>query len=179
MSNLIVLVGYMGSGKSTLGRHLAHKFSYNFFDLDELIEQKAGLTIPEIFKKQGVIYFRKLENEVLKSALLENLNTIIAVGGGTPCYYDNMKMINENSISIYLRATVPQLALRLFPERENRPLIKDQETVSDLQEFIGKHLFERNAFYNEAQATVDVGSLTVNEAVNRCVQVINQLRVAE
>lgn len=179
MSNLVVLVGYMGSGKSTIGEELAKELNVPFMDLDHLIEQAEGKSIPEIFKIHGVLYFRKREKEVLESTLRENSNAVLAVGGGTPCYYDNMKLINKNALSIYLRANVPQLAKRLFPERNQRPLIKDLDTLDSLQEFIGKHLFERIAFYDQAHETVDVGLMSINEALQKCMAIINQRKVAE
>ncbi|ARN76569.1 hypothetical protein BST97_00315 [Nonlabens spongiae] len=179
MSNLVVLVGYMGSGKSSVGRKLAVKMDLPFIDLDDLIEQVEGKSISEIFEKQGVLHFRKLEREVLENTLRENLNAVIAVGGGTPCYYNNMDMINEHGLSIYLRANVPQLSRRLFPERMQRPIIESQQSLESLQEFIGKHLFERSPFYERAHETLDVGLIDLDEVVQHCEHIINQRKTAE
>ena len=179
MSNLVVLVGYMGSGKSTLGEKLAKEIDVPFADLDQLIEQAEGKSVPEIFEKHGVLYFRKREKEVLESALREKPKGVLAVGGGTPCYYDNMNLINMHALSIYLRANVPKLANRLFPERYDRPLIKELESLETLQEFIGKHLFERKDFYEKAHKTIDVGSIHIDQALQKCLQIVHQRNVAE
>ncbi len=179
MSNLVVLVGYMGSGKSTLGGKLAQEIDVSFADLDQLIEQVEGKSVPEIFEKHGVLYFRKREKEVLESVLREKSMGVLSVGGGTPCYYDNMDLINKHALSIYLRANVPQLADRLFQERYDRPLIKDLDSLETLQEFIGKHLFERKSFYEKAREIIDVGSINIDEALQICLQIVHQRKVAE
>lgn len=111
------------------------------------------MTIPEIFDKKGEIYFRKLERETLEEILASEKNVILSLGGGTPVYYNNMEIINHNSKSVFLRASVATLAERLSKQKEKRPLIAN---IADenLAEFIAKHLFERNDFYNKAQISV-------------------------
>src|SRR5690625_7262031 len=110
---LISLMGYMGSGKSTIGKELANTFNYKFIDLDEFIEASETQSISEIFKNGGEIKFRKLERLYLLEILEEEKNAIIAFGGGSPVYYDNIDKINEHSFSFYLIITPPQLFEKL------------------------------------------------------------------
>ena len=151
----IVLLGYMGSGKSTVGKQLAKNTGMKLVDLDHEIERKENLKIPEIFAVKGEIYFRKKESEVLLEQLNEEENAIISLGGGTPCYGNNMKTALEASESvIYLKVSIPGLVQRLSKEKEFRPLIKNIPD-EELPEFIGKHLFERNIFYNQANLVIE------------------------
>jgi shikimate kinase len=158
----------MGSGKSVIGKALAKILNYQFLDLDTYIEKQEQQTISEIFKNKGEIYFRKKEQYYLQEVLLGSNQTIIALGGGTPCYGVNMQTIKENSISIYLKASIVTLAKRLAKEKAQRPLISNIDNEA-LQEFIGKHLFERNPFYTQAQTTVVVDGKTVEEVVKAIV----------
>ena len=146
----IVLLGYMGSGKSTVGRQLAEKLSLPFLDLDNYIEEKTAKTIPDIFKEKGEIYFRLKEHEALKELLGDPEDAVIALGGGTPCYSNNMELILSHTQNVfYLRLGIAALAKRLQSEKEQRPLITHLPDL-ELPEFIGKHLFERAPFYNKA-----------------------------
>lgn len=165
MSDNIVLLGYMGCGKSTIGASLAAQLQRVFIDLDVYIEEMQGMSISEIFENRGVIYFRKLERKALHEVLNKHTHTIIALGGGTPCYYDNMKAVNAGATSIYLQMNVTGLTNRLWAERQQRPLIAAIETIEELQEFIGKHLFERNAFYQQATHSLLVGDGSVEDTV--------------
>ncbi|WP_303319072.1 shikimate kinase [Flavivirga abyssicola] len=147
---ILVLIGYMASGKSTLGRILGKKLNYDFIDLDDYIEEKEQLSVSDIFKSKGEIYFRKKETFYLKELLDNKTNLILSLGGGTPCYSNNMDLlINKPNIkSVYLKASIPTLITRLKNEKSKRPLIAHIETDELLAEFIGKHLFERSQFYN-------------------------------
>ncbi len=157
----IVLVGYMGSGKSLIGRILADQMSYKFIDFDEFIENKEKCTVAEIFKLRGEIHFRKLEAKYL-AEVLELKKTVIAMGGGTPCYGNNMERIlnSINTRSIYLKTAIPILAERLYPEKSKRPLIAHLDSYEDLQEFIGKHLFERSNVYLKSEITITADGKT-------------------
>jgi shikimate kinase len=150
---IISLVGYMGSGKTHISKILSEKINFKLIDLDKEISRRNKLTIPEIFDKKGEIHFRKLERETLEEILASEENVILSLGGGTPVYYNNMEIINHNSKSVFLRASVSTLSERLLKQKEKRPLIAN---ISDenLAEFIAKHLFERNEFYNKAQINV-------------------------
>lgn len=144
----ISLLGYMGAGKSTLAQRLALDLDLPLRDLDQLIEQREGETVAELIFNRGEIYFRKLERQVLEEVLLED-SFVLALGGGTPCYYDNMKLINKFSVSVYLEASIAQLYQVLSADRRERPLIAHLAD-DDLKEFIAKHLFERRDYYEQA-----------------------------
>ena len=148
----IILIGYMASGKSTIGRLLASSINFEFIDLDDYIESKLGLTISEIFKTKGEIYFRKAEHSYLKEILSKKNKYVLSLGGGAPCYAGNMDLIksNNNAVSFYLKASINELVKRLMDEKEQRPLVARFNSANDLTEFVGKHLFERNFFYNQS-----------------------------
>jgi len=144
----ISLVGYMGSGKSVLGKALAETLNLPFLDLDQLIEKQTGYTVAETIFNKGELFFRKLERQTLNK-VLEREQFVLATGGGTPCYYDNMDQLNQNSLTVYLNMTVAQLFERLKDHQQERPLIAHLKEDA-LKEFIAKHLFERQAFYQQA-----------------------------
>jgi len=159
----IILMGYMGSGKSTIGEKLSKMLNFESLDLDVYIQNNEGKSIPDLFKSKGEIYFRKIEGRYL-SEILSLENTVVSLGGGTPCYGNNMKVINSaiNSKSIYLKASIPNLVERLYDEKAARPLISHLETKDELTEFIGKHLFERSVFYHQADMTISVDGKSIN-----------------
>lgn len=160
----IVLIGYMGSGKSTVGRHLSKIIEFDYVDLDDYIEEKEGMTITELFSIKGEIYFRKIESLYLKEIISLD-GTVISLGGGTPCYGHNMQMIlnADNLKSIYLKLTLPKLVERLGNEKNSRPLISHLESEAQLTEFIGKHLFERSYFYNKANIILSIDGKSIEE----------------
>ena len=152
----IVLLGYMASGKSTIGKLLSEHLKKSFLDLDEYISQKEELSIPEIFSQKGEIYFRNIEHEYLKEVLENSQEVILSLGGGTPCYANNMELIYEQkAVSIYLRASVPTLTERIVKHKASRPLVAFL-TDEQVPEFIAKHLFERRFFYEQAQHTIAI-----------------------
>ena len=148
----------MGSGKTTVGQELADKLGCLHVDLDDYIEQQERLSILKIIHDLGIIYFRKVERKYLEQLLMLNDRMVLSLGGGTPCYYNNMELIKKSprSSSFYLRATVPFLTERLYEEKSGRPLIADISTKPDLAEFIGKHVLERSGFYDQANHTIDI-----------------------
>lgn len=160
----IILLGYMGSGKSTIGSKLAEITSSNHIDLDNYISEKENDTINNIFKNKGEIYFRKKESEYLRFLLESDKNFILSLGGGTPCYANNMDLINKKSTSIYLKASIDELFNRLKKGKSKRPLIKNIEN-KDLKEFIAKHLFDRRPFYEKAIHTVVVDGKSIKKIV--------------
>ena len=166
----LFLVGYMGSGKSVVGNNLAEILKYNYIDLDDYIEKKEKTSIKIIFETKGEIYFRKIESIYLKE-LINIKNTVVSLGGGTPCYGNNNDLIleSENSLSIYLKALIPTLSDRLFEEKSKRPLIAHLKTKDELNEFIGKHIFERAPFYEQSSITIKTDGLTVSEIVDHLV----------
>ncbi|WP_417359380.1 shikimate kinase [Galbibacter sp.] len=160
---MIVLIGYMGSGKSTVGKVLAKQLEMDFIDFDNYIEAKENRSIPEIFKQKGEVYFRNKETQYLGELLDENPNVVVSLGGGTPCFGTNMQTIVEASPNVfYLKLSVDKLISRLKPEKAYRPLIKDIADA-DLSEFIRKHLFERNFYYMQAPHIVNVVNQTPEE----------------
>ena len=156
MKNNIVLIGYMGCGKSSVGKKLAEQRGMDFIDLDEYIEAKENQSISLIFKDRGEVYFRKIETKYLEICLTELSNTVLSLGGGTPCFGQNMEIITntKNAVSIYLQTSIGELSKRLFEERVNRPLIAHTRSVDELSEFIAKHVFERLSFYARAMHTI-------------------------
>jgi len=160
----IVLLGYMASGKSSIGKKLAKVLNVPFVDLDDLISENEKLSIQDIFKIKGEIYFRKKEMEYLKDILLQKDNFILAVGGGTPCYGSNMSVINNNSRSYYLKSSLESIYTKLSDKKNKhkRPLISEIND-QDLKEFIAKHLFERSPFYEQAQYTVETDNKSKKE----------------
>ena len=148
----------MGSGKSTVGRQLALQLDMPFLDLDAYIESRLKKTIPQIFKEKGELFFRKKEHEFLKEVLDDPADTVIALGGGTPCYSGNMDMVLHHTPHVfYLMLPIAELLARLRLEKANRPLIRDIPD-EELPNFIGKHLFERRNFYAMATHTLAAGS---------------------
>jgi len=119
----IYLVGFMASGKSVIGRKLAHELGFSFIDLDEEFERKYRITISSFFQKYGEPEFRILEHKILLET--KNIdNHVISTGGGTPCFHDNMTFIKENGVSIYLKVSTPTLIHRLVNSRKSRPVLK-------------------------------------------------------
>lgn len=152
----IILVGYMTSGKSTIGKLISEELNIPFYDLDHLIETNLNLKINEIFDQKGELFFRKKEREILIDFLNSTENYILALGGGTPCYYDNFELYQLVNIhSIYLKASITTLVNRLHTQKATRPLVSSFNN-EELQEFVAKHLFERNYFYNQVKTIVSV-----------------------
>ncbi|CAM3658570.1 shikimate kinase [Flavobacterium saliperosum S13] len=161
----IVLLGYMGSGKTTVGKIMSEKTGIPFFDLDEIIEKNMQKTISELFLELGEIRFRKLEHETLNHFLATQIDFILSLGGGTPCYANNhLQLQKEGITSVYLKASLPELIKRLSAEKAHRPLLASKEG-DEFQEFIAKHLFERSYFYNQAKHVVSVDAKTPDEIV--------------
>ena len=169
---VIVLLGYMGSGKSTVGRSLAQELGLSFTDLDVFIEAKMDQSISEVFQEKGEVFFRKKEHDLLKEWLKTYKSGVLALGGGTPCYAGNMELILQHTNNvIYLRLTVPSLVNRLKKEKEHRPVIAHL-TNETLPEFIGNHLFERATFYNQAPFTVPCDHKSVDKVVAEILKLI-------
>lgn len=154
----IFLIGFMGSGKTTLGRKLASRMGYEFIDLDHKLEQQVELSIAEYFQIFGEDAFRKLESEVLKKTEYPE-NAIISTGGGLPCYFDNMDWMKANGKSVYIKLSPKTLADRLETGKEERPLLQDKHGDA-LVAFIEQKLNERERFYSQAGIIVDGLSLT-------------------
>ena len=151
----IILIGYMGSGKSSVGRQLAASLNYKFIDLDQAIAQETGSSISDLFATKGEVYFRKMERKLLAKILTDSSNLVLASGGGTPCYGDMIQFLKSvASTTVYLKTSNEELTRRLFNERQQRPLISHLNTELLLNDFIKKHLFERSYFYNQSDLKV-------------------------
>ena len=156
----IFLLGYMASGKSTLGAALADALNGAFVDLDGLLEGKLGMPVGAFIEQKGELSFRKAEHEALVSWLAEGpKDAVMALGGGTPVFYDHMALLNEVGRTVFLDVSIGELAQRLQGSTD-RPLIKSQE---DLVEFVAKHLFERRPYYSQAQMRVKGDDLEVKD----------------
>ncbi len=170
----ILLLGYMGSGKSVVAKQLSKALQYSFVDLDTAIAEDQNLSIAKLFETKGELYFRSKERLVLDS-LLEGTDTLVlALGGGTPCYGDLMRKLTQSPgvVTIYLGAEVDTLTNRLFPQMQTRPLISHISDKEVLNDFVRKHLFERNFYYQQAHYKIKVDQKPVQEIVREIVALL-------
>ncbi len=156
----IFLIGFMGSGKTYWGRLWAEKSGLDFFDLDEIIETEQQKTIAEIFSEYGEDHFRELETITLRKFENKN-NIIVATGGGTPCFNNNIAWMNENGTCVYLQSLPENILKRLEGEKEKRPLIKDRKE-EELLFYITEKIKERELFYKQATIILNVDDLPQN-----------------
>ncbi len=166
---MLFLLGYMGSGKSTIAKALFKTKGLTYVDLDEYIETNEGSTISDIFSQKGEIYFRKIESLYLKKLIEDQEYDVVALGGGTPCYANNMGLIHEKPInkSVYLKVNLNTLSERLYLQKANRPLIAHLETKEDVKDFVRKHLFEREYYYRQAQTIIDVSEMSIEDTLEK------------
>ncbi|MBL0340525.1 MAG: shikimate kinase [Bacteroidetes bacterium] len=170
---LIYLTGFMGAGKTTAGKKLATLLGYNFIDLDELIEIETGKNMSQLFES-GLPYFREVESLTLKSTS-KYTDTVIATGGGSPCFHGNMEWMNQHGVTVYIRMTVGSLFHRLAASKQKRPLIAGKSDV-DLMEFILTTLKERLVFYKQAKYIIKGESLDAKELMSLLKEGESQLR---
>lgn len=157
----------MGSGKSTLGKKLASKLKLDFIDLDEYFEQKFRTSITLFFERFGEASFRSLEHEVLKEVIEKHSNIVISTGGGTPCFFNNIELMNQHGTTVYLKLPPAVLASRLSnsPFRYRRPKLKGLDK-REMLETVTSHLIEREQFYNQSQLVVDAFEMKLDEVVD-------------
>lgn len=168
----IILLGYMGSGKSTIANRLSKISSIPYLDLDKCIEERTNLSITAIFETHGEIYFRKLEREIFIELLNKPEELIIGLGGGTPCYANNHELLKgENIISIYLKASVETLYERLVANKSKRPIIANKNE-EEMKEFIAKHLFDRSYYYNQATYKVSIDGKSKDETTQDILDIL-------
>ena len=169
MIKSLVLMGYMGCGKSALGKRLAKVKSLSFIDLDDYIQSNEKTTISQFFEKKGELNFRQIERFYLEKLLSEYSQAVISLGGGTPCYFDNIDFVNqrEEIVSFYLKTAPDTLAQRLFDQKDHRPMIAHLDSKQELVKFIAKHLFERIPFYNKAQHHISTDHQSIDDLVNK------------
>lgn len=159
----IVLIGFMGCGKSSFGKKLANILNFKFYDLDLIIQEKVQLSIEDIFSKHGENYFRKIEKKCLEDVVSEK-KIVLATGGGTPCYFDNMSLINNMGVSIYLYMNSKAIFDRLINSKTKRPLIQ-RMNPEQLKIFINEKLSQREPYYNLSNIKLNAIGLTTDIAI--------------
>ena len=164
---LIYLVGYMGSGKTTVGKKLAKKLGFRFIDLDDMIERKYRIEVSGFFQKYDENSFRKIEHDTLAQTF-QFSDTIIATGGGVPCFFDNMESINKIGNSIYIEMSSLSLFHRLNNSKRPRPLVQDK-SHEELKQFIKGHLKERLPYYSKAHITINGENLDMDNLVEKII----------
>ena len=153
----IILIGYMGAGKTTVGKALSKELGIIFYDLDWYIESRMRKTVAQIFAEKGEEGFRKIEYNMLHE-VAEFEDVIISCGGGTPCFFDNMDYLNQQGDVVYLKATPETLYKHLMMAKVERPLLKNK-SPEELIAYITEHLKERSPFYEKARYSLDVNVL--------------------
>ncbi len=169
----IILIGYMGSGKTTLGKALSKETGLMFYDLDWYIESRMRKTISELFAEKGEEGFRKVEYNMLHE-VAEFEGVIISCGGGTPCFFDNMDYLNQQGDVVYLKATPETLYKHLQMARVERPLLKGK-SQEELIDYITTHLQEREPYYQQARYQLDVNLLDNYDKIQDSVAAIRSL----
>src|SRR5215203_3732178 len=159
----IFLAGFPGSGKTFLGKAAAEQLGIPFFDLDATIVAETGSSVHEIFKLKGEDFFRKKESEILRT-FSSKKKVLIALGGGTPCFGNNMEWMNENGLTVYLEATAAFLYHRLVKEKKSRPLIAHLTDI-ELMIYITETLVARSPFYRQSKITINAETCTVAKLV--------------
>ena len=162
---IIFLIGFMGSGKSYVARQLTELIDFPSVDMDKAIEAQEGKSVKEIFAQNGESYFRKLEHQFIE-AIDPKDDLIVATGGGAPCFYDNMRLMNEKGLTIYLNRSKEKCLEQLLKGIEKRPLLQgmSKDQVSD---FYDNKLAERQSYYQ--QAKWQIGDLEAEELANKII----------
>lgn len=159
----LVLTGYMGSGKSSVTQKIAQETQLEHLDLDKIIEDEEQISIKTIFETKGEIYFRKREHQIFEKVLIMHDNFVLATGGGTTCYYNNhLLLLNPGINSFYLKTDIDTLFHRLKKEMAHRPLFSSIKNDDELKEFIAKHLFERDYYYNFSKYKINTSNKTID-----------------
>ncbi len=162
---LLFLVGYMGSGKSSLGRKIARRLSVRYVDTDSVIEQREGASVSDIFYYEGEERFRELERETIEECIASGEDAVVSTGGGLPVWRDNMALMNSAGMTVYIRRTPEQIISRLSPYgRQRRPKFRglsDEELLA----FMRSNMAEREPFYSQAHKTVDCTAMNDTETV--------------
>jgi len=168
----IYLIGMPGVGKSSLGKRLAQKLQWQWIDLDEQIEEKAGQNVSSLFNEHGEAFFRNLEQTVLKESFAQTA-CVISCGGGTVSYSNNMQLINENGFSIYLSASLAFIKQRILQGKELRPLFKGLDE-KEIIEKIKVLLAQRDPFYRQAKLEISIPQKDANALFNKALELIQR-----
>ncbi len=171
--NRVFLIGYMGVGKTTIGKLLSKELNLQFIDLDKHIESRYRKTIQDILAEKGESKFRIIEREMLREVSTFQ-NVLISTGGGTPCFYDNMDVMNQQGVTVYIKASVQQLISRLLASKNVRPIIENK-SPEELVCFVKTHLGERIEFYSKAKITYQTEQLVSLAHVNETVVAIKEI----
>lgn len=162
----IFLIGYMGSGKTFWGNKLGESLGLSFWDLDNVIESAENSSISKIFSKHGEDVFRIMESHYLGETIANNQSMILACGGGTPCFNENMSLMLQSGMVIYLRVSLRVLTKRLLNEHAHRPLIADQ-SKGLIESYIAHALPAREAFYEKAHLLIDADNIDIDTFVKK------------
>ena len=162
----------MGSGKTTIGKKLATKLGFLFIDLDKLIENKYRITIPDIFNRYDENAFRLIEHNTLQETFTFD-NVVISTGGGTPCFFDNMELINQQGISVYIQMNEKSLFNRLINSKKKRPLLVDKNP-EEIKSHISKQLAEREPYYEQSKLIIKGESLDINALFDKIMRYIKR-----
>ena len=169
----IIIIGYMGAGKTTVGKALAKELGVMFYDLDWYIESRMRKTVKQIFEEMGEERFRHIEHNMLHE-VAEFENVVVSCGGGTPCFYDNMDYMNQAGETIYLKASPETLHAHLKMGKGVRPLLLNK-TPEEVDVFIREQLQQREPFYEKAKHIIDVNVMDNFDKINNTVQQIREL----
>ena len=172
-SKHIILVGFMGSGKTRIGKKLAKDLKLNFLDTDAMIEKEMGLSISSIFEQHGEAYFRALESKIILD-LLDAPTSVVATGGGLPCSNENLRKLKEFGLLIYLKRPAKELAKRLQTAKKQRPLIA-QLNESELIDFVSEKLVEREKYYAQAEISLERNQQKISDILEILAQHIPTL----
>ncbi|MBS1656284.1 MAG: shikimate kinase [Bacteroidetes bacterium] len=162
----IFLIGFMGSGKSYWGRQLSQKLNLPFFDLDEQVVNSAGKSINEIFEQDGEEFFRLLEKDTLHIITESHDSFIMACGGGSPCYFNNIEYMNQSGTTVWINSSFATLIERLEKEKEHRPLLRKM-TREQMKAFIIRKFSDRKIYYEQADVTVDDDQVSLDQFVEK------------
>ena len=169
----IILIGYMGAGKTTVGKALSQALGLPFYDLDWYIEERHRRTIAQIFAEKGEKGFRDIERNILHE-VAEFEDVVISCGGGTPCFFDNMEYMNRQARTVYLKASPDILFRHLKMGKVERPLLKDK-TEDEMKQYIRDSLSTREPFYSQARYTLDVTLLDNYDKIKDTVRMLREL----
>lgn len=169
----IFLIGYMGAGKTTVGKELSKRLGLSFIDLDHYIEGRYLKTVGQLFAEKGEESFREIERKMLREvAMFEDV--LISTGGGAPCFFDNMDFMNESGRTVYLKVSVDELAKRLEVCKNTRPVLKGR-SGDDLKKFIAESLEKREPFYSKAATVFDAEKMLTEQDVHKISETLAEM----
>lgn len=161
-TSVIYLMGMPGCGKTTLGKKLAHKLGYSFVDLDDYIEEKEDDSISSIFEIHGENYFRKAEQDAVAKSTQWN-QTVVACGGGAPCFFDNMEVMNQAGTTLFIDVSVNELMKRIYGKGQNKRPILSGKSEIELKTELEQKVSHRKQFFNQADITISSDKVTLED----------------